>query len=510
VADAFIFDEQHYLNPLLAQATSSYPIIDRKGITEIFSNFTDIVVLAREILRRLQYGSGTPLIPEESPTISRSESAKSQDGFPGFNINTATRQSTLSPLSTSFLAAAVSSGTPGSLLLPLCPFLKCYSLFVQNFSRALARIDKEERTNPAWKRFANDRRRAGHDRGLGLSGMLLAIIQRVPRYRLLLEDLVRRTEPDYYDYSDLLKAMNSVNQGLHFTGVSCGTDVWLTVADQLESSIREHDATQRLLELQKSFTGLDFPLVSPGRKLLRDGPLSKVCRKNEQRRHFFLFSDMILYASIVEQSSGWTRAVSMTGLAAFSSSASLMNLAGLASSTSSTTPQYQYHRHLALNDTTVVGTEGNYFEIRSTEKSFAVSAKSPEEKEGWLRAIRSAKEEMLRARTTLQTGTFKRWEASSPLTSRPNSIYSESSQLPIFCTSASMTAFPSSPFEMPSSAALQPSTRPPLAARNRRWSAAPSPYSPPMALAENYSAPVCIPEHRVDKCGILGRHLAFV
>lgn len=275
-----------------------------------------------------------------------------------------------------------------------------------------------------------------------------------------------------------------------------------SVAQQLECSIREHDATQKLLELQKSFTGLDFPLVSPGRKLLKDGRLTKVCRKNEQQRHFFLFSDMLLYASVIEPQSGWTRAVSMTGLAAFSNSASLMNLAGLASSappvSSTNSPQYQYHRHLALNDTTVVGTEGRYFEIRSTEKSFAVSARTIEEKETWLQVVRGAKQELLKARTTLQTGTFKRWEATSPLTSQRNSLYGEPQDLPTMTTSPSLAFFPASPVKQQD---FIPSTRPVLAARNRRWSAAPSSFQSPTAVADNYSAPVWVPDHRVDKCG---------
>lgn len=204
---------------------------------------------------------------------------------------------------------------------------------------------------------------------------------------------------------------------------------------------------------------------------------------------------MILYASIVEQSTGWTRAVSMTGLAAFSSSASLMNLAGLASSTSSlsSAPQYQYHRHLQLNDTTVVGTEGNYFEIRSTEKSFAVSAKTSKEKEAWLRAIRMAKDEMLKARTTLQTGTFKKWE------SRRTSLYADSQEI-FSPAAASLALFPASPDSLSPVSPTLP-TRPALSSRQRRWSAAPSSYTAPVAVAENYNAPVWIPDHRVDKCG---------
>lgn len=193
--------EEHFLAPLLAQAHTNSsatpafgraPTLERKDISEIFSNFSDVLVLAREVLRRLQQGVGTPKGGDHEGTE-----------FPG-----------LQDAPTPFEApAAVRNDNPGTLLLPLCPFMKCYSMFIQNFSAALERLYHEERHSEKWRRFVDERRQLGFGKGLGLADMLLNIIQRIPRYRLLLEGLLKVTPPDHPDFDDLRQACAIVGKG---------------------------------------------------------------------------------------------------------------------------------------------------------------------------------------------------------------------------------------------------------------------------------------------------------
>ena len=74
----------------------------------------------------------------------------------------------------------------GTNLSPILPFLKCYSLFVGNFANAQARLQEEDKHNEAWREFCAEKRSLGVGNGLSLSAMLLCIVQRIPRYRLLL------------------------------------------------------------------------------------------------------------------------------------------------------------------------------------------------------------------------------------------------------------------------------------------------------------------------------------
>ena len=80
-----------------------------------------------------------------------------------------------------------------------------------------------------WRRFVAQRKKMGFGRGIGLSGLLLNIVQRIPRYRLLLavcltcarwicsnrqeQDLLKRTEEEHPDYVDLSKTFDIVEQG---------------------------------------------------------------------------------------------------------------------------------------------------------------------------------------------------------------------------------------------------------------------------------------------------------
>lgn len=181
--------ETQYLEPLLGQQS---PILERRAIAEIFSNFSDVIVLNREILRRLIHGTGSSFAPRASSSSSP-------------------------PLNS--LPAAVTTDQPGTLLLPLCPFLKCYSMFIQNFSVSLQRIDTEDRHNDKWRKFTNERKEAGTGQGLNLSSMLLGIVQRIPRYRMLLTGILKTTPKEHEDHRDLARACAIVETGSYFVHV---------------------------------------------------------------------------------------------------------------------------------------------------------------------------------------------------------------------------------------------------------------------------------------------------
>lgn len=116
---------------------------------------------------------------------------------------------------------------------------------------------------------------------LGLQALLLEPVQRLPRYRLILEQLLLHTPSAHHDHQDLTKALILVEQVVKF----------------VNEKVREYESFFELIEIEKSLVGYTDRLVSPGRILVKIGNLMKVCRKNHQMRRVFLFSDLILYAS---------------------------------------------------------------------------------------------------------------------------------------------------------------------------------------------------------------------
>lgn len=183
---------QHFLTPLqeavaaAASDTIKSAILSSKAIKEIFSNFGDILNLAREVLRQLEASvSSLPIaIPSGPPS--------SLEVFSG----------------TASIRAYVAPPLPiprsvGAVLAPILPFLKCYSLFVRNFASAQAKIEQEEKSNETFRAFCKEKKGRGVGNRLNLAAMLLCVVQRIPRYRLLLSvssnDLLLRFRSDLND-----------------------------------------------------------------------------------------------------------------------------------------------------------------------------------------------------------------------------------------------------------------------------------------------------------------------
>jgi len=56
----------------------------------------------------------------------------------------------------------------------------------------------------------------------------------------------------------------------------------------------------RVLHVERCFGSGGQPLMREGRILLGEGVLTKVCRKSAKPRQFFLFSDILVYGTIVK------------------------------------------------------------------------------------------------------------------------------------------------------------------------------------------------------------------
>ncbi|PAA50870.1 hypothetical protein BOX15_Mlig002541g1 [Macrostomum lignano] len=65
--------------------------------------------------------------------------------------------------------------------------------------------------------------------------------------------------------------------------------------EKLEALAAEPQNQALIKRVEDAFGSAGAPLQKPGRLLLGEGTLSKVCRKSEQLRQFFLFNDILIY-----------------------------------------------------------------------------------------------------------------------------------------------------------------------------------------------------------------------
>ncbi|KAL4068228.1 hypothetical protein V8B97DRAFT_2024860 [Scleroderma yunnanense] len=102
---------------------------------------------------------------------------------------------------------------------------------------------------------------------LNLEGYLLLPVQRIPRYRLLLEELLRSTPPTYSFMDDALdRALSEIS----------------SLANNMNEGKRESESRRKLVQWQARIRGkFPSPLVQPHRRLIMDGPLmlTRVVRK---------------------------------------------------------------------------------------------------------------------------------------------------------------------------------------------------------------------------------------
>lgn len=105
---------------------------------------------------------------------------------------------------------------------------------------------------------------------------------RVCKYPLLLKEIEKHTFDDHPDKQAIKKALVAMEELLA----------------KVNEATKESQNLQELYQLEEKFVGAPEKLkfLVPGRKIVREGILTKISNNKASSRYFFLFNDMILYA----------------------------------------------------------------------------------------------------------------------------------------------------------------------------------------------------------------------
>lgn len=175
-------------------------------------------------------------------------------------------------------------------------FLKLYTSYIQNFESQTKYLDDCVAKYPKFGKVLKEFESLEKCKMLTLKHYMLKPVQRIPQYRLLLNDYLKHIDdssPDYEDTETALKIVSEVadhvNRNLKY-GVRSGL--------LLRSSLLRfppRNAGFRLIFQDKNGTLMhfqsllsDYELIKPGRELIKDGSLEKICRKSVKDRYFIL------------------------------------------------------------------------------------------------------------------------------------------------------------------------------------------------------------------------------
>jgi hypothetical protein len=184
------------------------------------------------------------------------------------------------------------------------PMSDIYTSFINNWAHAKESIrvasSNSVKTSSSFNKFLENASRE-HKGKLTMDALLIMPVQRIPRYELLIKELIKHTEVTHPDMNLLLEAQSEVH------------DLALKInAVEKESFIQEKTLSQ-LKEIEALIEGLNYSdLTQADRVFLRYDfvsiPGGLGTRKD---RCIFLFSDLLLITSI-KRKSGVSRKTSST------------------------------------------------------------------------------------------------------------------------------------------------------------------------------------------------------
>lgn len=169
----------------------------------------------------------------------------------------------------------------GDIFLKFTPYLKLYSQYVSNHDDAT----KFDRELSQQKRFLEVRSEIfGNPRlsnAPNLAFFFIMPIQRIPRYSLLLSEVIKCTPETHPDYTDLKKALEQVN----------------SVAHHVNTSIAQQQQRHQVYEMAELMGLKQSEFVQPQRRFVKRGQVFKVCFTKDKLYEFFLFNDVLIYCS---------------------------------------------------------------------------------------------------------------------------------------------------------------------------------------------------------------------
>ena len=142
--------------------------------------------------------------------------------------------------------------------------LNVYEEYLVNFDIALTKRASLLMSNRKFANFLETVRTNPLCEGQGLESFLIAPVQRIPRYRLLLQELLKYTPEDHSDFTDISEAFASIGE----------------IASAHNEAIRRRETKDKLMEIMMQF---DFRcrvnlIDGVERAIKRDGVLGKQCR----------------------------------------------------------------------------------------------------------------------------------------------------------------------------------------------------------------------------------------
>jgi hypothetical protein len=175
----------------------------------------------------------------------------------------------------------------GDLFIRMAPILRLYSGYVRNFDLAQKTVLTRRETNTSFVEFlAEKEKNCG---GLQLESYLIMPVQRLPRYQMLLQGLLKYTDEKHVDFEDLTQAQDNI----------------VVICKEINFQKQVDENMRVLRNLIEEVEGLVEVLGDFGFFIHR-GNLHSIKGINIDSFHYILFSDLLVKCGASKSKKAWT------------------------------------------------------------------------------------------------------------------------------------------------------------------------------------------------------------
>ncbi|XP_072318009.1 rho guanine nucleotide exchange factor 17-like [Eucyclogobius newberryi] len=218
-----------------------------------------------------------------------------------------------------------------------------YSEYIDNFLNAKDAVRIAKEAKPAFHKFLEQNMRENKEKQ-ALGDLMIKPVQRIPRYELIVKDLLKHTSEDHPDHPYLLDAQRDIKR----------------LAEKINKGRRSAEEAERearvIQEIEAHIEGVEH-ILNPQRKFVRQEIVMEAKNVGGKKdRSLFLFSDLIICTTLKRKSGSLRR-----------SSMSLYS----AASVIDTSSKYKFLWKLPLEDVEVVKNSSQSTNRESLQKTIS-------------------------------------------------------------------------------------------------------------------------------------------
>eukprot|EP01156_Anaeramoeba_ignava_P022240 Anaeramoba_ignava/c20412_g1_i2.p2 GENE.c20412_g1_i2~~c20412_g1_i2.p2 ORF type:complete len:330 (-),score=87.67 c20412_g1_i2:1450-2439(-) len=130
-----------------------------------------------------------------------------------------------------------SSREIADIFLKFVGFLKVYSEYCQNYDNSIKVLDDLVKKNQKFVDFIDECHNSPEIQGLNISSLLILPVQRIPRYNLLIQTILKYTPKEHSDYDNLNKALDTTKE----------------ISDWINTNIKKLENRRKMVEIRSAF-----------------------------------------------------------------------------------------------------------------------------------------------------------------------------------------------------------------------------------------------------------------